>query len=106
MTYPEPNARPRSFLLPLFLILALSAALLFISNSLHSRVADLQKQADEIAATQQYLIICTNEAVGQLSINDQFLAKQQDAIVKEIKRLSINQETLIIQQIELPEDAE
>lgn len=93
---------PRSHVLPLCLILLLCLATCFISNSLHKQVQDLQAQIDAVAIDQTFLTKCAGEAVGQLSANDTFLAQQQQAIIKEVKRLGMNQEALIIQSLELP----
>jgi hypothetical protein len=97
--------KPQSHVLPLFLILLTCLALCFISHSVFDRVEDLQAQIDANNAQVALLELMTGQAVGQLNVNDQFLVKQQSLIIKEVKRLGLNQETLLIQSLELaPEE--
>lgn len=94
--------KPRSFLLPLFLILLTCLAMLFISSSLHQQVADLQAQLDK----HEVNTIAAFKIMGeQATSNDVFLVNRQDAIIQEVKRLGINQESLLTQSLELaPEE--
>lgn len=98
------NTKPRSFVLPLSLILLTCLAFGFITSSLQDRIDELQAQVDSNGAQTAFLEVCAAQAIGQLNQNDIYLKQGLDETIKEVKRLSLNQETLIIQQLGLDEE--
>ena len=106
MTYPEPETKPRSLVLPLFMILLVTLAFGFITTSQGDMIDELQAQIDAANVDRTLLTKNAAMACNQLNDNDIYLVKRQDAVIEEVKRLGMVQETLLIQALELEPELE